>query len=107
MAEAVFASEQVKKLPSDRIAATLALADTVISRLAEDLFMRNGPGNTSDGNGKNEQCSDLPAQRHFDKEVFPLDQVAPSASASGIQAWNWTKADSASATEGCMQTDVS
>jgi hypothetical protein len=23
----------------------------------------------------------LPAQRHFDKEVFPFDQVAPSASA--------------------------
>jgi hypothetical protein len=56
--------------------------------------MRYGPGNTGDGNGKNEQCNDLPAQRHFDKEEFPFHQVARLQAGQGFKPGIGTNPDS-------------
>lgn len=59
MAEAIFTSENEEELPDPEAAVLLAFADAVIARLAEDLFMGNGPGDAGDGNGQQEQPDDL------------------------------------------------
>ena len=64
MTEAVFAGEQVEELAFPERRAFTAATDAVLAGLAEDLFVRDGPRNTGDGDGEHEQPNDLDGQRH-------------------------------------------
>ena len=61
MAEAVFAGKQVEELPDDHMARLLAAARTKFARLAEDLFVCDGPANARDGQRDEQQLNDLDA----------------------------------------------
>jgi len=63
MAEAIFASEQVKELPLCECAGTLGLLLTIVARLSKYFLMRNCPGNTSHRDGQDEQASKLETDR--------------------------------------------
>jgi hypothetical protein len=76
VAETVFTREQIKELTAVGVPAGLSLPNAVIPRLAENLFMRHSPGNTSNGDGDKEQCDDLGAEGHLDKDGCWRQQVA-------------------------------
>ena len=54
MAEAEFAGKEKKELAAGRVGMALTLADAVLARLAENLFVRDRPGNAGDGKGQRE-----------------------------------------------------
>ncbi len=62
MAEAVFACKKVEELPDDHMARLLAAACTEFARLAEDLFMCDGPANARDRQRDKQQLDDLDAE---------------------------------------------
>ena len=64
VAEAVFTSKQVKQFALIELAAVFALSGAPFPRFAKDFFVRYGPGNAGDGNGKKKQESELPVERH-------------------------------------------
>jgi len=64
MAEAVFAGKDEVKLAADEARMALTLLRTVIARFAEDLFMRDSPGDGRDGDGQHEQPDELQSKRH-------------------------------------------
>jgi hypothetical protein len=64
MAEAVFAGEQVKEFPFEKRGRFLAASLAVFPRFAEDFFVGNRPGNTSDRYRQNEEPDDLYRKRH-------------------------------------------
>lgn len=64
MAEAEFAGKEEEKLAAGRVGMALTLADTIFARLAEDLFMRHGPGNAGDGKRERKKPYELQGERH-------------------------------------------
>src|SRR5437868_13022034 len=48
MAETEFAGEEEKELPAGRVGMALGLADAVLARLAENVLVRDRPGDTGD-----------------------------------------------------------
>ncbi len=64
MAEAEFAGEEEEKLSARRAGMALTLADAIFAGLAEDLFMRYGPGDAGNGEGKRKKPYELQRERH-------------------------------------------
>jgi len=64
MAEAEFAGEEEIKFAAQQVAMALTLANAVFARFAENLFMRDRPGNAGDRDGQHEQRDDLYGERH-------------------------------------------
>jgi len=70
VAEAVFTGEQVKEFPDKQAVTGGALVGTPFARLAEDLFVRHGPGDARDGNCEDEKRDDL-CREIYDAEPPP------------------------------------
>jgi hypothetical protein len=66
--KAEFAGKQEEKLAARRIGVDLTLANTICARLAEDLFMRHGPGDAGDRERKRKKPHELQGERHSVKE---------------------------------------
>jgi hypothetical protein len=64
MAEAILTRKKVKEFPLIPLRASLALFDTELARLAKNLFVRNGPGDTGYRDCQDKQPDDLKAQVH-------------------------------------------
>lgn len=64
MAEAEFAGKEEKELAARRIGMALTLADAIFARLAEDLFMRDSPGDAGNGERKRKKPYELQRERH-------------------------------------------
>jgi hypothetical protein len=63
VAKAVFADEQVKKLPAGKGSGTFRLFLAILTRLAEDFFMSDGPRDASYRDRQNEKPKQLQANR--------------------------------------------
>jgi hypothetical protein len=59
VAEAVLAGKQVEELADEHMPRLPAAACTKLSRLAEDLFVRDGPANARNGERDEQQFDDL------------------------------------------------
>ena len=59
VAEAVFTGKNKKELAPEKSRVPLALVDTIVAGLFEDLFMGHRPRNGSDGKGQQKQPDDL------------------------------------------------
>lgn len=64
MAEAEFASEEEEKLAASGVGMALTLPDAIFARLAEDLFMRHGPGDAGNRKRKRKKPYELQRERH-------------------------------------------
>ena len=64
VAEAVLAGEEIEKFAWDEAAAVLALVFAPVARLAEDLFMGDGPCDASYGECEDEEVGELLLQSH-------------------------------------------
>ena len=64
MAEAEFAGKEEEKFAASWVGMALTLADAIFARLAEDFFMRHGPGDASDGKRKRKKPYELQRERH-------------------------------------------
>ena len=64
MAEAELAGKQEEKLAASGVGVALTLADAIFTRLAEDFFMRYGPGDAGDGNRERKKPYELQSERH-------------------------------------------
>lgn len=64
MAEAEFAGKEEKKLAARGAGMALTLANAIFARLAEDLFMRDGPGDAGDGKRERKKPYELQRERH-------------------------------------------
>ena len=64
MTKAEFAGEEEKELAACRVGMALTLADAIIARLTEDFFMRHGPGDAGNGQGKRKKPYELQRERH-------------------------------------------
>ena len=65
VAEAIFTSEKIEELPSGNRFSTAADFLAILSRFAENLFLRNRPGNAGNGNGNNEKMQKLIDNIHW------------------------------------------
>lgn len=72
VAEAVFAGKEVEEFAGDKSMAVLALVLAPFARLPEDLFMGYGPGDTSDGQGKNKKVRELNRKWHRHHDRHPM-----------------------------------
>ena len=64
MAEAEFAGKEEEKFAAGGTGMALTLADAIFAGLAEDLFMRYGPGDAGNGEGKRKKPYELQRERH-------------------------------------------
>ncbi len=64
MAEAIFACEEVEKLPAKNAAGAIALSLAKLSGFAKYLLVRDRPGHTSDCNAEYQKPGDLQAESH-------------------------------------------
>jgi hypothetical protein len=64
MAEAEFAGEEEEKLAARGVGMALTLANAIFARLAEDLFMRDGPRDAGDGESERKKPYELQRERH-------------------------------------------
>jgi hypothetical protein len=64
MAEAEFAGKQKKELAARGVGMALTLANAIFARLAEDLFMRDGPRDAGDGESERKKPYELQRERH-------------------------------------------
>jgi len=64
MAEAEFAGKEEKEFAARGIGMALTLADAIFARLAEDLFMCDGPGDAGNGQGERKKPYELQRERH-------------------------------------------
>lgn len=64
MAEAEFAGEEEEKLAARGVGMALTLADAIFTRLAEDLFVRHGPGDAGDRESERKKPYELQRERH-------------------------------------------
>ena len=64
MAEAELAGEKEEKLSARGVGMALTLADAIFARLAEDLFMRHGPGDAGNGKRERKKPHELQRERH-------------------------------------------
>ena len=64
MAEAELAGKEEKELAAYRVGMALTLADAIFARLAEDFFMRNGPGDAGNGERERKKPYELQRERH-------------------------------------------
>jgi hypothetical protein len=64
MAEAEFAGEEEEKLAARGVGMALTLADAIFAGLAEDFFMRDGPGDAGDGERERKKPYELQRERH-------------------------------------------
>ena len=64
VAEAVFAGEEVEKFARYKAAAVLALIFAPVARLAEDLFVGDGPGDAGHGKREDEEVGELLFESH-------------------------------------------
>lgn len=64
MAKAEFAGEEEKELAASRVGMALTLAGAIFARLAEDLFMRYGPGDAGNGERERKKPYELQRERH-------------------------------------------
>ena len=64
MAEAEFARKEEKELAAGGAGMALTLADTIFARLAEDFFMRYGPGDAGNGERERKKPYELQRERH-------------------------------------------
>ncbi len=64
MAEAELARKEEKELAASRVGMALTLAGAVFARLAEDLFMRYGPGDAGNGERERKKPYELQRERH-------------------------------------------
>ena len=64
MAKAIFAGKDVEEFSLQDSAAALALRLAVVSPLAEDLFLRDRPGDGRHDERKNDDPKYLPRDRH-------------------------------------------
>jgi len=64
MAEAEFACEEEEKLAASGIGMALTLADAIFARLAEDFFMRYGPGDAGNRERERKKPYELQSERH-------------------------------------------
>ena len=70
VAEAVFAGKNREQFAAQQMRAGLALSFAVCPRLAQDVFMSDGPGDASNGQGQQEQPNNLNSEGHSTREVF-------------------------------------
>lgn len=64
VAEAEFAGEEEEKLAASGVGMALTLADAVFAGLAEDLFMRHGPGDAGNRERERKKPHELQRERH-------------------------------------------
>jgi len=64
VAEAVLAGEEIEEFSEGEAAAVFASALEPLARLAEDLFVGDGPGDAGDGQGEQEEIGELAVERH-------------------------------------------
>ncbi|SRR5579871_3962047 len=64
MAEAKLAGKEEKELAAGGVGMALTLADAIFTRLAEDLFMRDGPGDAGNGKRERKKPYELQRERH-------------------------------------------
>lgn len=64
MAEAEFAGEKEEKLAASGVGMALTLAHAIFAGLAEDLFMRYGPGDAGDRERERKKPYELQRERH-------------------------------------------
>ena len=64
MAEAELAGKQEEKFAASGAGMALTLADAIFAGLAEDLFMRDGPGDAGDGERQGKKPYELQSERH-------------------------------------------
>ena len=64
MAEAEFAGKEEEKFAASGIGMALTLADAVFTRLTEDFFMRDSPGDAGDGKSERKKPYELQSERH-------------------------------------------
>ncbi len=64
MAEAEFAGKEEEKFAAGGARMALTLADAKFAWLAEDLFMRYGPGDAGDGKRERKKPYELQRERH-------------------------------------------
>jgi hypothetical protein len=64
MAEAELAGKEEKKLAASGIGMDLTLADTIFAGLAENFFMRDGPGDAGDRERERKKPYELQRERH-------------------------------------------
>jgi len=64
VAETVFADEKIKKLAPGERMGRVRLALTIFAGLAEDLFVRDGPGNASNGYSQHQEPGELDSKRN-------------------------------------------
>jgi len=64
MAEAELAGEEEEKFPASGAGMAFTLAGAIFTRLAEDLFMRYGPGDAGNGQRKRKKPYELQRERH-------------------------------------------
>ena len=63
VAEAVFTGEEIEELSFVPTTAVLTAIDAVLMKFMKDLFVREGPGDASDGNREQKQFDELQSQR--------------------------------------------
>lgn len=64
MAEAEFTGEEEEKLSARGVGMALTLADAIFAGLAEDFFMRHGPGDAGNGKRERKKPYELQRERH-------------------------------------------
>src|SRR4051812_29098251 len=88
MAEAEFTGKEKKKLAAKSFRIAFTLANAVFARLAENLFMRDRPGNAGNGNGQHKQPDNLQRQGHLCTEYFSALQVALNGECQSLGNYN-------------------
>jgi len=76
MTEAVFTGKKKKELAPEKSPVCLALVNTIVAWLFEDLFMGHRPRDGSNGQRQQKQPENLDGKRHLRKEEFCRPQVA-------------------------------
>lgn len=64
MAEAEFAGKEEEKLAASRVGMAFTLADAIFARLAENFFMRHGPGDAGNRKRERKKPHELQRERH-------------------------------------------